>query len=184
MRTERHTVTDFVFSIDATNYVAPTWERIVATPNKDLKEPELGEWRAVMEEFTRSRNLLKEIHLQKQILWDFNNLRTSIYTSIRAMGYMHDLSITFPQSNCKISALSASTMSRAADNTCVKIFCVVTCLCIIFYPIFLLSRKNVNNQLFAYYLCVAPAQEFYNRNIGTIMGAVACRAHGSTYLAL
>ncbi|KAJ3231277.1 hypothetical protein HDU81_003883 [Chytriomyces hyalinus] len=182
-RSETHTVTDFSINLDVSDYIAPTWDRIAATPRKNMKEPQLGEWRAVMEEFTRSKNLLKEIHMEKEILWDYSNIQNSIIAALRMSGYMHTVQVTFPKGNCLVSALSSSALSKAADNTCVKVMCVLTCLCVLFLPIFLLTRKNVNHQLFAYYQCVGTGREFYERNVGVIIGAAMARTCGATYRA-
>ncbi|TPX77419.1 hypothetical protein CcCBS67573_g01328 [Chytriomyces confervae] len=160
--TETHTVTDFSINLDVSDYIAPTWDRIVATPKKDMKEPQLGEWRAVMEEFTRSKNLLKEIHMEKEILWDYSNIQNSIIAALRMSGYMHSIHVSFPKGGYIVSALSSSTLSKAADNTCVQ---------------------NVNHQLFAYYQCVGTGREFYERNVGVIVGAAMTRTCGATYRA-
>ncbi|KAI9331385.1 hypothetical protein BDR26DRAFT_870454, partial [Obelidium mucronatum] len=141
---ETHTVTDFNFSIDVSNYISNEWERVMAVPKQTSTEqqPVLGPWKAVLDQFISSKNLLKEIHMQKEVVWDYGNIQNSIVMALRMAGYGHNIRITFPKLNYMVSAYSDSTLSKATDSMAMKVFCVVTCLCIIFYPIFLMVRKN------------------------------------------
>ncbi|KAI9332517.1 hypothetical protein BDR26DRAFT_869228 [Obelidium mucronatum] len=183
-RRETYTVTDFDFSIDVSNYIAPEWDQIVAIPKERPSDLYIGEWKAVMEQFTRSKNLLKEIHLQKEICWDYDGVTKSLLTAIRMTGYCHNIKIDYVKTNNVISAHSSSALSKFADNMCVKVMCVVTCLCIVFFPIFLMVRKNVKNQLFAYYLCVGSGRQFYERNVGVVVNSVMNRCKGGVYQAV
>ncbi|KAI8612027.1 hypothetical protein BC830DRAFT_1138632 [Chytriomyces sp. MP71] len=182
--THTDTIIDFCFTLDASHYVAPTWDRIVANPKRRVQEPELGEWRAVMEQFTRSTNPLKEIHMKKEIVWDFEHIKTSIKAAIRCTGYFHDIHVSFPKANYKVSAMADTDLSHFANSTVTRVLCFLSCLWIIFLPLFLIVRKNVTGQLYAYYQCVDTGRSFYDKNVGLIMNAVLHREKRAEYRAL
>ncbi|KAJ3225340.1 hypothetical protein HDU81_008015 [Chytriomyces hyalinus] len=187
-RTESHattkTVTDFSFTVDVTNYVSETWERIEAAPKREMEEPELGEWRAVIEAFTRSENPLKEIHMHKEIEWDVKQIRKWLEAAIRTTGYCHRILIDFPKSNDTVTALADSDLSHCANSVITKVLCFLSCLWILFLPLFMLVRKNVTGQLHAYYKCVGTEMEFVSRNMAVILNAVTHRKIGDKYVAV
>jgi hypothetical protein len=197
--TETVTVEDFDFSIDVSDYISPTWDRLIAVNKADNSQ--LIHWKQVVDEFTSSKNYLKEIHLEKEVLWDYDALTQSIILAIRSTGYPFQISVTYPKKYSTVSVFSSSSLSKFSHNTCVKVLCVITCLCIIFYrkyfycfyktfnkakyvAIFLLSRKNINKQLFAYYVALRPGQEFFQKNIGTIHWAVMTRTKFGVFRAI
>ncbi|KAJ3408897.1 hypothetical protein CcCBS67573_g07558 [Chytriomyces confervae] len=187
-RTESHetskTVTDFNFTLDVTNYVSETWERIEAAPKREMVEPELGEWRAVIEAFTRSENPLKEIHMHKEIEWDVKQIRKWLEAAIRTTGYCHRVHIDFPKSNDTVTALADSDLSHCANSFVTKVLCFLSCLWILFWPLFMLVRNNVTGQLHAYYLCEGTEMEFVSRNMAVILHAVTHRKIGEKYVAV
>ncbi|KAJ3096172.1 hypothetical protein HDU97_006178 [Phlyctochytrium planicorne] len=115
-RTEVRTVTDFTFSVDASAFVQPDWTAIFALPkDKNVKRaqnqnvravgahmPEFsvppGQFRQALEEFTTSKNLLKEkaikerlaahypIGIDVQTFYQMNIANIAMAARSRAMG--------------------------------------------------------------------------------------------------
>jgi hypothetical protein len=140
---ESRTITDFSFSLDGSPYIDPAFHRIVAIPKPGKRQQTIKE---TLKDYCASNNMLKEIHLQKQLLWNFNELRAAIEWTIRSTGYRDSVHIRFDVSNSEVYAYSSSAMSKFSRNPCVQCLCFVTCLCIIFAPIYFLSRKTEDNK--------------------------------------
>ncbi|KAL2913253.1 hypothetical protein HK105_207255 [Polyrhizophydium stewartii] len=170
------TVTDFDFCIDATQYVVQQWSRMICVP-RDGQRPQT--YKETIEEFVKSPNKLKEIHLVKQLLWNFDELAQAIIYSVRMTGYTTSVKVKFPMANSKISVFCSDTMSQLAHNTCVRVLCVMTCLCIIFAPIYFASRKKVSNKIVCEYPMLISAPEFYTRNYYLIQQLALTRQKGS-----
>eukprot|EP00842_Homolaphlyctis_polyrhiza_P006756 jgi/Hompol1/7081/HPOL_005186-RA len=164
-------VTDFHFHLDAGAYVSPAWSRMVCMPRPG-QVPQ--SYRTTIEEYTRSRNILKEIHLVKQPLWDYDNLTRAIQFCIRQTGYPHFISVNYTMPNSQISVFCDHPLSRVAHNTCMRILCVLTCLCIIFAPIYFLSRKKTSNKLIVEYPMMISSSDFFARNYSFIQSHVWC----------
>jgi hypothetical protein len=115
------------------------------------------------------------MRLDKRVIWDYENLTQLITTAIRNTGYTHTIDITYQCSANAVTAYSSSSISKVAQNTCGRIFCVLSCLWIIFLPAYLLSRKTFEGHLEAYYLMREPVAMFYAKNINFITSAVTTR---------
>lgn len=156
---------DFDFTINATPFVADQWSRIVCLTNS--KTP--GTWKDVINAYTISENKLKEypynyfrIHMKKQILWNYAELTQSLMYCIKNAGYDHSISITYPMRCDKVKAFSSGPISQMAHSIYVQIFCVLTCLCIIFAPIFYATRKKID-MIVCEFPITMPARDFYMR---------------------
>nr|KAJ3422240.1 hypothetical protein HK105_000599 [Polyrhizophydium stewartii] len=158
-------VDDFNFSLNASAYVSEQWSRLVCMPRNG--KPPLT-YRQTIEEYTRSRNKLKEIHLDKQPLWDYENLTRAIHFCILQTGYPHTIQVSYDIPNSKVSVYADTLLSKSAHNTCIRVLCVLTCLCIIFGPIYLLSRKRVSNNLICEYPVLISSADFFIRNYAFI----------------
>ena len=178
MRTEHHTVTvtDFSFEIDVSNLIGDQWLRLVCMQDGDKP----AAWKDVLDSYTLSRNKLKEIHMHKQPLWEYNDLRCSLESCVRATGYTGSVSIQFITRSDKVSAYSSDTISKVAHNKIVKVLCVLSCLCIIFAPIYYSMRKKVD-KIICEYKVNMPGQEFYYRNYNMIQYYVRSMAKGQTF---
>ncbi len=84
--------------------------------------------------------------LKKQIRWNFAELTRSIEWTIRSAGYGGCVEINFCLNNDQILAFDDSTLSRMAHSCAIKTLCVMTCLCIIFAPIYYATRKNMSDR--------------------------------------
>ncbi len=86
--------------------------------------------------------------------------------------------------NNQIEARSSSQLSRFAQSTLVRVLCVVSCLFLIFGPIYLCLRAKglTKDKIVADYQIVAPIDTFLHFNAGTIANAAIGGSKGS-YLA-
>ena len=89
--------------------------------------------------------------------------------------------------NNKIAARSSSKMSRFSNSTVVRVLCVVSCLFLIFGPIYLCLRSagSTKDRIVADYSMAAPVDTFLHFNGGVIATAAMSRSnqHYSAYLA-
>ncbi|KAI8850893.1 hypothetical protein BC829DRAFT_388028 [Chytridium lagenaria] len=111
-RLKKDVIVDFSLTVDASHYVHQHWESLFALQKRSSKPQAFHE---VLEEYTHSKNPFKEIHLVKQIPWDFRNLRAALKSIIRRTGYSHHLQITFsyPKSSIKVSKSNVMKMGGA-----------------------------------------------------------------------
>ncbi|KAI8850221.1 hypothetical protein BC829DRAFT_390152 [Chytridium lagenaria] len=204
IRVEEETRTDFEFSFDLTSYVSDQWSHIVALDksnttsscvfkNKDCyfklgsseeegapllgDEPSKG-WRHVLEDYTKSGNWFKEIHLAKDIPWDYEQLRTALIRAIRWTGYQHDLNIDFRKTSYKVSAFSPSLFSQASQSNLVKCLCIASCLWIVALPVYSMTRKRIQGRLQCMYPMLWGGQEFYERNAAQLVEAIQLSMKG------
>ncbi len=80
--------------------------------------------------------------------------------------------------NNKITAHSSSKLSRFSNSTLVRVLCVVSCLFLIFGPIYLCLRAagSTKDQIIADYSMVAPIDTFLHLNAGIIANAAMGRS--------
>ncbi|KAI9014092.1 hypothetical protein DFJ74DRAFT_681227 [Hyaloraphidium curvatum] len=162
-------VTDFLTCIDASPYINPQWTRVVA-----LSQSGEGQSiRDVLEEFTRSKDRLKEIVMSKQLVWDFNAL-TAALTSIARSQYPHNIAVSYHPTNSQVTACASNKAAKLARRCWVWCLLSITCLWICALPIWL-SRRKVE-ALVMEFVPVAPVSVFYTRNYHHILQAIATRS--------
>ncbi|KAI8852573.1 hypothetical protein BC829DRAFT_440702 [Chytridium lagenaria] len=167
-RTETHTIVDFEMKLDASHHVSPDWSHLWGALFPDT-EDEPGQWRTALEEFTLSQNPLKEIHLNKEIPWDYATLRLAITSAVRAAGYHHTVTVNFTKRNHK-ELLGLGALG-------------ISCLWIIALPVFFLMRKRVGDRIVAHFPVMVDGNTFYRRNVLTIMAGVSGRVKHSKVVA-
>ncbi|CAF1080071.1 unnamed protein product [Rotaria magnacalcarata] len=176
-------VTDFNINVDLAPYVTQQWWRVAVIPSKKaVAAGEVVLFRDALEQYTRSDKSIKEITCQKQVVgWNFQELQDKIKALIYSTGYRNHITITFPMGNHRISARSPSTLSRFSNSTLVRVLCVVSCLCIIFGPIYLCLRAagSTRDQIVADYAMAAPIDTFLHFNAGVIANAAISRSQHS-----
>lgn len=123
--TETHqvTITDFDFTLDASNYVSSQWQNLICL----TKNGEPMEYRDFIEEYTQSRNQLKHLTLQKDISWDFVGLHAAIKGICKQ--YHHSfhqfgkkVHVSFEGHN-KIQIHSSSVWQKMSQNCCARTLC-------------------------------------------------------------
>ncbi|CAJ0829730.1 6802_t:CDS:2 [Entrophospora sp. SA101] len=100
-RSETYVVTDFLITIDLSEYVLPNGT-IHAIPNKKNPDPQIMD---IINEYINHENKLKEFIMKKTVLWDYQSLTKAISTSIRLHGFHRFLEITYPLQNHKFFGL-------------------------------------------------------------------------------
>ncbi len=80
--------------------------------------------------------------------------------------------------NNRITARASSKMSRFSNSTLVRVLCVISCLFIIFGPIYLCLRSagSTRDQIVADYSMLAPVDTFLHFNSGIIANAAIGRS--------
>jgi hypothetical protein len=80
--------------------------------------------------------------------------------------------------NNRISARSSSKLSRFSSSTLVRVLCVLSCLFLIFGPIYLCLRSagSTKDKIVADYSMVASTDTFLRLNAGVIANAVMGRS--------
>ncbi|CAF1321941.1 unnamed protein product [Adineta steineri] len=173
-------VTDFNFTIDATQYISQQWWRVAVIPSKKaMKAGEFVSLRDAVEQYTRSEKNIKEITCQKQLVgWNYQELQDKIKALIYSTGYRSHINVTFSVNNNKIAARSSSKMSRFSSSLVVRILCVVSCLFLIFGPIYLCLRSagSTRDRIVADYSMVAPVDTFVHFNSAVIANAAMSRS--------
>lgn len=175
-------MTDFHFNIDLSPYICDYWWRVAVIRSQEaIKENEYVTFRDALEQYTRSERSIKDIVLRKQIHgWDYDGLRKHIVHLVRSTGYRDSVNVTFPTSATQIIARSPSTLSRFSSSTCVRVLCVLSCLWIIFAPIYccLRSMGKTRDRIVADYSILATPEIFLQKNSATIATAVHRRSMG------
>lgn len=180
-RTENYTetVTDCDFSVDVSSYVLPQWSRIVAQSSRGASTV-----RETLEEYTSSRNAFKEIRLEKIVVWDYDRVTQLLSDLVRSTRLGCHVRVEFPKQDWKVSALASNRRSRAAHSTLVRVLCVLSCLCVVFWPVWAIARKRMKNRLTCEYQMAVRADEFYYRNWCRIRSAVLQGCRGKSVVAV
>ncbi|UJR27841.1 hypothetical protein I4U23_009107 [Adineta vaga] len=182
-------VTDFNFTLDLSAYVTQQWWRVAVIPSKKtMQSGEMISLRDAVEQYTRSEKNIKEIICQKQLVgWNFHELQDRIKVLIYSTGYRNHINVTFTVNNNRIAARSSSKMSRFSNSTVVRVLCVISCLFLIFGPIYLCLRSagSTRDRIVADYSMAAPVDTFLHFNAGIIANAAMGRSRElySAYLA-
>ncbi|KAH6587362.1 hypothetical protein BASA50_001291 [Batrachochytrium salamandrivorans] len=166
-------VSDFRIKIEVTRLMSTYWSRIVCVPNKETGPRTLRE---TLEDYTRSENIWKEIHLTKQPLWDFNELSRALEFAVRQAGYNEKVKISFPQQAAKVSVYSSHTMSKLSRSTIVWVLCILSCLWIIMLPIYMIFRKKVSTKIVCEFPMLVTGNDFYTRHYYIIQDMVRNRS--------
>jgi hypothetical protein len=171
VHTRTITVVDFCIRIGVSHYVNNTWHQIAVSPEKDGIT---YSFQQVLDLYTKSESTFKKITLGKVIDWDFDHLKIALFNLVRPH-YRDNITIAFEQRKNSIKVVCGNGWSAISENGCVRCLCVVSCLWIIFYPIYCCMRTNINRKINANYKMNLAGADFYQRNAATIVGAVHAR---------
>ncbi|CAF1523196.1 unnamed protein product [Rotaria sordida] len=180
---QSRTVTEFHFSVDISPYICNQWWRVAVVPlTKAVNPGEMVTFRDALEQYTLSRKKIKEIVLQKQLLgWNLVELQRQLITLVLSTGYHNDICITYSTFNQEIVARSSSKLSRFANSSIVRVLCCISCLCIIFGPIYYCLREigSTRDKIIADYMLMKSADTFLQFNAQMIANAVKQRSYES-----
>jgi hypothetical protein len=90
---------------------------------------------AETDRYVASKNMLKELIMQKRVHWDYDYIRAQITARIRLLGYGGSITISFPSFNDKVKIRPGTNISKCCHSSITTFFCWITCLCILWYPI-------------------------------------------------
>lgn len=168
-RQERRT--DFDLYYDLSPLISPIGT-IYAIPDKDnvmLTVPE------IIQRYIATDNTFKSLTLRKHPVWDYHGLTNAIVGAIRANGYFENVEVTFPMENHKMTIESDSGLNKARRSTVTKIFCILSCLWVFAYPIFLMARKKYDGTLRADFQMGLTAEQWFSMNYWQIRGATGSK---------
>ena len=173
-RVETYTevVVDWSFTLDCSNLVIAQWSKMFTVPADGQDQLTV---RNMMKEYVSSRSFFKEIHMIKQVEWDLQRIAQSIKFIVQTAGYRQRVVVTNRIFESKVSVFSNNPMSKMAHSTCVRVVCVLTCLCIIGWPLFLLMRRKTSNLLYISYPMVINEEQFYAKTYYLVYNYVASR---------
>ncbi|KAG1443102.1 hypothetical protein G6F56_010796 [Rhizopus delemar] len=127
-----HRVEDFCFKVDFSEYVSSNCLGIYAMP--DSKSSQLKSMRTICDEYVKSKNILKELKLTKEVTWDYDKLVTALSNAIRSAGVFETVEINFLIEKSEINVKSSHWYSRMMDSIAFKVFLFLSCLWIYVIP--------------------------------------------------
>ena len=137
------------------------WQSIVVVPEKGQAQKT---FRGLLEEYVASPSKLKQMHMTKQISWDFAQVTQMLHFLVRQAGYHHNVSITYPVVGQHCWVYSPSLISKVSHDKCLQCLTCITCTWIIFVPLYYAFRQKASNKIVADYPCSISPQDFYLRN--------------------
>ncbi|GES81160.1 ABC transporter [Rhizophagus clarus] len=147
-------ITDFSIKIDLSDHILP------------------------QEEYCNSSVGFKEIEMIKVIIWDYDSLSKVIATIIRQQHYYNNIKISYPLRNNVVKVQSTSTLYSFTKNKWIKIFCLLTCLWIIFWPIWWLYRKVYSVQIKSEFRMKIKTKEWFENNVSHIVSKAKLSSEG------
>jgi hypothetical protein len=138
-RTKEVDVTDFLFKLDCSQYVQ-RWTRMAAEPRRNHRPLTIKE---TIDEFAQCQKSIKEIQMRKQVMWDLNELESALRYCIRNTGYSSEIAIKFDMEGADVEVYSSDQWNRMAHDTCCNVLCVLSCLWILFLPLYHLNSNSI-----------------------------------------
>ena len=164
--TNTQTVIDFSYTFDLTELVAP-FGYMQAKPNA------MGEPRTlpqVLDEYIASTNSLKEINMHKHIEgFDTNEVIRAFASHIRnKLGFRQSITVSFTYPNSTVKVVTPTAIAKCAqcsrNNECVACLCLMTCVCIIWYPLLhMLGDKR--DDIFSNFMATTNATTWLQGNL-------------------
>lgn len=163
---KKRTVIDFQYEFDLTELVAP-FGYMQAKPD------EMGEPRTlpqVLDEFIASTNSLKELNLHKHVDgFDTKEVIRAVTIHIREkLGFGRNLSVCFTYPNNTAKVVTPTNIAKCAqftrNNQCVKCLCVLSCACIIWYPI-LHALSDKKDDIYSNFMATTNATTWIQANL-------------------
>ncbi|KAJ2709100.1 hypothetical protein H4R19_004422 [Coemansia spiralis] len=167
--TQREKVVDFNFSLELTPFIHSKGNLYTAR----RQGGEAYEIDAILEDYVRSDNVLKEICVQKKAIWDYDATRRLIIDFIRiTVGYPHMVSVQFPMENDRVCVKSHSAIGRAWRHPVTSFLCFITCACAIGWPIRHLATKRWRNKLMSDFVVLVAPYDYVARHAEFIRSQV------------
>ncbi|KAG0305004.1 hypothetical protein BGZ98_004722 [Dissophora globulifera] len=162
-------VNDFKMDFDLSPYISLTGT-LMALPNlKTGRQPTLRE---VMEEHVEEENPFKELHLEKKVEWDYEDLTRAITHAIRSLDYRYTIEISYPISNNSVIVRSSSPLATFLQSGWTKVFCFATLVGIAIYPLREMYKRVKDKSLQSEFKMTISTHDFYMSNYWNIVNQV------------
>ncbi|KAJ1960398.1 hypothetical protein GGI12_003822 [Dipsacomyces acuminosporus] len=172
-RTETDTrsdrVVDFKFTLELTPFIHEKGN--IYTSRSPTGEP--YDLDKVLSNYVNTENILKEIRVQKKVIWDYDLVRREITSFIKSAGYPHHVDVKFPMENDRIVVKSHNTMAKVWRHPVTSFLCVITCACIVGWPLQYLATKKWRNKVCSDFVVVASPNDFVARHSEFIRSQVS-----------
>ncbi|KAF9978153.1 hypothetical protein BGZ73_003534 [Actinomortierella ambigua] len=162
-------VEDFKITFDLSEYVSTVGTLYTVANPKTGRKLTLRE---AMEEYAQDENAFKEFHMEKHVIWDYEELKKAITHAIRSVHYRYTIEISFPTQNNKVIVRSASPAATFMRNTWTKVFCFVTLIGVIAYPLRACYRRIKDKSVRSSFNVNLSPRDFYNMHYWDIVNAV------------
>ncbi|KAG0251901.1 hypothetical protein DFQ27_008430, partial [Actinomortierella ambigua] len=106
------------------------------------------------------------------VVWDYEELKKAITHAIRSVHYRYTIEISFPTQNNKVIVRSASPAATFMRNTWTKVFCCLTLIGAIAYPLRACYRRVKDKSVRSSFIVNLSARDFYNMHYWDIVNAV------------
>ncbi|KAJ2900144.1 hypothetical protein IWW38_000684 [Coemansia aciculifera] len=170
--TRQESVVDFKFSLELTPYVHDKGS--LYTARGPTGEP--YDINTILDDYVRSDNFLKEIRVQKKVIWDYELVRREIAEFIKTTGYPHTVTVSFPMEHDRISVKSHNSAAKVWRHPVSSFLCVITCACLVGWPMQYFATKRWKNKLMSDFVVLASPRDFVDRNSSFIRNQVSWSA--------
>ncbi|KAF9570028.1 hypothetical protein EC968_002342 [Mortierella alpina] len=162
-------VNDFTMDFDLSPYISPAGTIMTLPDPKTGNKPTLRE---VMEEHVEEENPFKELHMEKRVHWDYEDLTRAITQAIRSVNYRYTIEISYPIFNNKVVVHSASPLATFMRSAWTKAFCVISVVGIAIYPLREMYKKVKDKSLQSEFQMTISTRDFYMANYWNIVDQV------------
>ncbi|KAJ2776136.1 hypothetical protein GGI15_004934 [Coemansia interrupta] len=176
--THRENITDFKFSLELTPFIHDRGTLYTAR----RADGEAYDIDAVLEDYVEAAGFLKEIRVQKRVIWDYELVRREVCAFIKSTGYPHSVSVGFPMENDRVVVRSHRTAGRLWRHPVTRFLCFVTCACVVGWPVQYLAGRRWRDKVMSDFVVLASPKDFVDRNSTFIRNQVCWSAPRLTQL--
>ncbi|KAF9202111.1 hypothetical protein BGZ49_007688 [Haplosporangium sp. Z 27] len=162
-------VKDFTMDFDLTPYISPQGTLYTAPDPKTGKTFTIRE---VMEQYADEENQFKELHMQKNVAWDYEELTRAITHAIRSVGYRYTIDIAYECTNNVVKVKSSTPLANFMRSGWTKALCFVSLVGVIFYPAREIYKKVKDKTLKSEFQMTISTRDFYMQNYWNIVDQV------------
>ncbi|KAJ2489191.1 hypothetical protein IWW37_004172 [Coemansia sp. RSA 2050] len=170
--THQESIVDFKFSLELTPYVHDKGS--LYTARGPTGEP--YDISTILDDYVRADNFLKEIRVQKKVIWDYDLVRREIADFIKTTGYPHTVTVSFPMEHDRISIKSSNAAAKIWRHPVTSFLCLITCACIVGWPVQHFATTRWRNKLMSDFVVLASPRDFVDRNSSFIRNQVSWSA--------
>ncbi|KAJ9072892.1 hypothetical protein DSO57_1022359 [Entomophthora muscae] len=145
----------FRLSYDISQFISQVGTIHTPVPKKGL--PKKVE--DILTEHISTSSNFKKIVLKKHVVWDYEWLNQALKSAIRSRGFRHQLQISYRLENYRVKVTRDPSSSHFYNHPATKVLCVVTCLCVVAWPIaYFYGRKHQRTLISAFTMNLTPQE--------------------------